>query len=603
MANKSRTEIQTWKQQLVHQAEIKLQALTTSTNFKAYLKTMAKFHHYSLRNINLIYAQDPQATQVAGFKQWQKDFSRQVTKGAKAIRIAAPITKRLTPEQQRQLGTKRDQAIVGYRYLPVFDVRHTTGKQIPQTQDFIKPELGEHANVTPLYQAFKTYLNETTNLTVTERPMTENQARGYFAPQTNEIVIDSQELDQGMRLKTLYHEYAHSQLHGLTSAFKDRPRGYQEAQAEAVAYVAMQNIGIDTGDYSLGYVATWAKDQTVIHQALSEIKQVSNKTIEISDELVQDLRREQRMGRPQNEELRQEVVPEFPVWKPEMGLAASEQIVQQKKDYWKGVFERSRGRGFEVNDLDNHTRITLTKSARTGVDWQLTQYDSNGPYGHTDIVGNLDQPKVQDKIMSHLIYQSGYVVKYSDSAMDKDLKKTEATYRPVSSLQEMNEGLIETPTVIEKIKSSQAPFVKEIASKAEFAQFYDYDEVGHEYSAYRTKEGDTFYEGGAEDYVEKDDLKDLLTRSLNENKITIENVVGPKLATKLTDKTQRFVNEHLTNDGLKQQVNGLKRLQKTVNPEQIAKVNNSLRLANHEARRRGLNLGPVKAARRNTISR
>ena len=602
MASKSRAEIQAWKQQLVHQAEVKLQSLTTSANFKDYLKTMAKFHHYSLRNINLIYAQDPQATQVAGFKQWQKDFSRRVTKGAKAIRIAAPITKRLTPEQQRPLGTKRDQAIVGYRYLPVFDVRHTTGKQIPQTQDFIKTELGEHANVTPLYQAFKTYLNKTTDLTVTERPMTENQARGYFAPKTNEIVIDSQESDQGMRLKTLYHEYAHSQLHGLTSTFKDRPRGYQEAQAEAVAYVAMQNIGIDTGAYSLGYVATWAKDQTVIHQALSEIQQVSSKTIEISDHLVQRLQLEKSMGRPQNEELRQEIVPEFPVWKPEMSLAASGQIVQQKKDYWKGVFERSRGRGFEVKDLDNHTRITLTKSVRTGVDWQLTQYDSNGPYGHTDIVGDLDQPKVQEKIISHLIYQSGYVVKYSDSAMDKSLNKTEEKYRPVSSLQEMNEGLIETPTVIEKIKPSQAPFVKEIASKAEFAQFYDYDEVGHEYSAYRTKEGDTFYEGGAEDYVEKDDLKDLLTRSLNENEITIENVVGPKLATKITDKTQRFVNEHLTNDGLKQQVNGLKRLQKTVNSEQITKVNNSLQLANREARRRGLNLGPVKAAKRKTIS-
>ncbi len=59
MANKSRAEIQAWKQQLVHQAEIKLQALTTSTNFKAYLKTMVKFHHYSLRNINLIYAKIP----------------------------------------------------------------------------------------------------------------------------------------------------------------------------------------------------------------------------------------------------------------------------------------------------------------------------------------------------------------------------------------------------------------------------------------------------------------------------------------------------------------------------------------------------------------
>ncbi|MGP2466979.1 hypothetical protein ACTKP1_16280, partial [Lactiplantibacillus plantarum] len=105
------------------------------------------------------------------------------------------------------------------------------------------------------------------------------------------------------------------------------------------------------------------------------------------------------------------------------------------------------------------------------------------------------------------------------------------------------------------------------------------------------------------DYVEKDELKHLLASALNENEITIENVVGPKLATKLTDKTQRFVNEHLTSDGLKQQVNGLKRLQKAVTPEQIVKVNNSLQLANREARRRGLNLGPVKAAQRKTISR
>ncbi|AOB24632.1 hypothetical protein AVR83_16350 (plasmid) [Lactiplantibacillus plantarum] len=159
--------------------------------------------------------------------------------------------------------------------------------------------------------------------------------------------------------------------------------------------------------------------------------------------------------------------------------------------------------------------------------------------------------------------------------MDKDLNKTEATYRPVSSLQEMNEGLIETPTVIEKIKPSQAPFVKEMRLRLSLLN-----------STTMTKWDMNIQPIGRkrviplrrwpEDYVEKDDLKDLLTRSLNENEITIENVVGPKLAMKLTDKTQRFVNEHLTNDGLKQQVNGLKRLQKTVNPEQIAKVNNSL---------------------------
>ncbi|MGV7309198.1 hypothetical protein PJJ84_30485, partial [Mycobacterium kansasii] len=73
-----------------------------------------------------------------------------------------------------------------------------------------------------------------------------NGAKGYFQPSTNEIVIGGDEPDNALKLKTLYHEYAHSQLHGLKSAFKDRPRAYQETQAEAVAYVAMQNIDVDT---------------------------------------------------------------------------------------------------------------------------------------------------------------------------------------------------------------------------------------------------------------------------------------------------------------------------------------------------------------------
>ena len=104
-----------------------------------------------------------------------------------------------------------------------------------------------------------------------------------------------------MKLKTLYHEYAHSQLHGLKSAFKDRPRAYQETQAEAVAYVAMQNIGVDTSNYSLGYVATWAKDKAVIHSALSEIQQVSNKVIELSDGLTKQLGLQEAQKEPEHD--------------------------------------------------------------------------------------------------------------------------------------------------------------------------------------------------------------------------------------------------------------------------------------------------------------
>lgn len=298
----SKADVKAWKAQLVAQAEQQILKLTDSDQFKKYLNTLAKFHRYSARNIDLIYAQNPQATQVAGFKQWQTAFNRTVNRGEKAIRIAAPIIKKLTPAEKKRLDTTDERAIVGYRYLPVFDVSQTSGEPVLSAKDFVKENLADHQNVTSLYNAFKDYLNQQTDLKVSEVPLaTLNGAKGYFQPSTNEIVIGGDEPDNALKLKTLYHEYAHSQLHGLKSAFKDRPRAYQETQAEAVAYVAMQNIGVDTGNYSLGYVATWAKDKAVIHSALSEIQQVSNKVIELSDGLTKQLGLQEAQKEPEHD--------------------------------------------------------------------------------------------------------------------------------------------------------------------------------------------------------------------------------------------------------------------------------------------------------------
>lgn len=264
----TKEEAEEWKKQLVDNAEQQILNLTDSEKFKSYLDTVAKFHRYSQRNIDLIYSQNPSASQVAGFKKWQNDFKRSVNKGEKGIRIAAPIIKKLTPEDQKRLDTTEEKAIVGYRYIPVFDISQTSGEPVLSAKDFVKENLADHQNVTSLYNAFKDYLNQQTDLKVSEVPLaTLNGAKGYFQPSTNEIVIGGDEPDNTLKLKTLYHEYAHSQLHGLKSAFKDRPRAYQETQTEAVAYVAMQNIGVDTSNYSLGYVATWAKDKAVIHSA------------------------------------------------------------------------------------------------------------------------------------------------------------------------------------------------------------------------------------------------------------------------------------------------------------------------------------------------
>lgn len=298
----SKVETEKWKRQLVENAEKEILKLTDSEKFKSYLDTVAKFHRYSQRNIDLIYSQNPSASQVTGFKKWQNDFKRSVNKGEKGIRIAAPIIKKLTPEDQKRLDTTEEKAIVGYCYIPVFDISQTSGEPVLSAKDFVKENLADHQNVTSLYNAFKDYLNQQTDLKVSEVPLaTLNGAKGYFQPSTNEIVIGGDEPDNALKLKTLYHEYAHSQLHGLKSAFKDRPRAYQETQAEAVAYVAMQNIGVDTSNYSLGYVATWAKDKAVIHSALSEIQQVSNKVIELSDGLTKQLGLQEAQKEPEHD--------------------------------------------------------------------------------------------------------------------------------------------------------------------------------------------------------------------------------------------------------------------------------------------------------------
>lgn len=299
MPNKA--ERDAWKEKLVNEAEQKILELTDSDKFKKYLDTLSKFHGYSQRNIDLIYSQDPAATQVAGYKQWQNDFKRHVNKGAKSIRISAPIIKKITEEEKKKLNTTEDKAIVGYRFIPIFDIKQTSGQHVLNTQDFIKENLQEHKNVTNLYNSFKDYLNEKTNLAVTEENISQPGVKGYFVPKANEVVIDNKEQDSALKLKTLYHEYAHSQLHGLTSEFKDRPREYKETQAEAVAYVAMQNIGVDTSDYSLGYVATWAKDKDLIHKAISEIQKVSNKTIDLTAELTEKLQLDQKQEQQQEQ--------------------------------------------------------------------------------------------------------------------------------------------------------------------------------------------------------------------------------------------------------------------------------------------------------------
>ena len=274
-----------WKQELLQKAETQLEEMSDSESFKKYLNTLAKFPNYSVNNVLLIQAQNPQATLVSGYKDWQKKFNRHVNKGAKALYITAPIIKTLNEEEKKKYNTTEDKAIVAYRYVPVFDIANTTGEPVLTAHDFITNEYTtEQTEIfcTSKLNKVAEHIEKEYGISISFKPL-DKDIGGYYRPKDHTIALNSLN-SKTEQLKTLFHEFAHSQLHN-TKALKelDEPltRAHKEAQAESVAYLSMQTMGIDTSGYSVGYISTWAQDKDLMKQSLQEIKKVFNQTLEV----------------------------------------------------------------------------------------------------------------------------------------------------------------------------------------------------------------------------------------------------------------------------------------------------------------------------------
>ncbi|TLQ09283.1 ImmA/IrrE family metallo-endopeptidase [Lactococcus cremoris] len=274
-----------WKQELLQKAETQLEEMSDSESFKKYLNTLAKFPNYSVNNVLLIQAQNPQATLVSGYKDWQKKFNRHVNKGAKALYITAPIIKPLNEEEKKKYNTTEDKAIVAYRYVPVFDIANTTGEPVLTAHDFITNEYTtEQTEIfcTSKLNKVAEHIEKEYGISISFKPL-DKDIGGYYRPKDHTIALNSLN-SKTEQLKTLFHEFAHSQLHN-TKALKelDEPltRAHKEAQAESVAYLSMQTMGIDTSRYSVGYISTWAQDKGLMKQSLQEIKKVFNQTLEV----------------------------------------------------------------------------------------------------------------------------------------------------------------------------------------------------------------------------------------------------------------------------------------------------------------------------------
>lgn len=214
--------------------------LTSSEDWQHYLDFQSRFHRYSFNNVLLIAAQCHEATRVAGFNAWRK-MNRFVRKGEKAIWILAPMVYKNAEAEDGE----SDRVIRGFKFVAVFDVAQTDGEELPSICSRIEGDdpPGHYAQLVTVASSmgFSVEDHEFGGSTNGDCTHSEHRIRveAHNAP--------------AQRVKTLVHEIAHALLHESYDS-----RALAELEAESVAYVVCQALGIDSSDYSFGYVATWA---------------------------------------------------------------------------------------------------------------------------------------------------------------------------------------------------------------------------------------------------------------------------------------------------------------------------------------------------------
>ena len=256
--------------------------LKNSDDFKKYLTCMSKFHSYSYNNTLLIMMQKPQATYVAGFNSWKNNFNRNVKKGEKGIRILAPapikkmVETKKTDINGKQFIEQEEVTIPIFKPVTVFDVSQTEGDPIPELIG------GDLKDSVKNYEDIKGALINSTNIPIITKDI-EGGAKGYFDPKAQTIYIN-EGMSESQTIKTMIHEIAHSILHDYTKQEvkeEKKDRNTKEVEAESVAFTVCKHFGIDTDDYSFGYILGWSKDATLneFRQSLETIQKCSNKLI------------------------------------------------------------------------------------------------------------------------------------------------------------------------------------------------------------------------------------------------------------------------------------------------------------------------------------
>ena len=357
-----------------------------SDRYADYLRTMSKFHNYSFNNTILIAMQG--GSLVKGYKQWEKEFDRHVKPGEKAIKIIAPAPftvkkqmEKIDPDTQKPVFDKdgktvteeKEIQIPAFRVVSVFDVSQTEGKELPDLG--IKELMGDVEQ----YQDFFAALERTSPFDISFEALG-GSVKGRCNYEEKRIFIN-EGMDELQNIKTAIHEIAHATLHDIDKDAPERPdRRTREVQAESVAYAVCQHYGLDTSDYSFGYIAGWSsgKELAELKGSLETIRSTAATLIDTIDghfaeiQQAQDKEQNTEQAQPTQEATKQ---PEAEIPAPELPEetapiqekeAQTEQAAPAAPYYT--INEAAARRAKDANSFSDYKQGSATAEYRSYVD-------------------------------------------------------------------------------------------------------------------------------------------------------------------------------------------------------------------------------------------
>ena len=283
--NKSKLNREEKMSLIQEKLETGVREIFESEKYKEYIATMARFPHYSINNCILIASQCPTASLVCGYKKWQTDFNRTVNKNEHGIMIIAPVkykadveelmydenSKPVLDENGKQKTETVKREFQSFRPVYVFDVQQTSGEPLPTLATMLDEGVEG-------YEQLKKALISISPVSVSFEAI-DGSANGFYSPTEQRIVV-REGMPELQTIKTLIHEIGHAELkHGSKEGKFDR--NTKEVQAESVAFwvAAMIGNGLDTSEYSFGYISGWSKDKSVteLKESLDLIKETADR--------------------------------------------------------------------------------------------------------------------------------------------------------------------------------------------------------------------------------------------------------------------------------------------------------------------------------------